>query len=74
MTDLKEIIELLPPVVDGRELTLALDKHDHYWYVGHPNLDGDFSVGLNGCERDIEGAALSLLSQLDKQKSLMEQS
>lgn len=66
MSDLKEIIELLPNTVQGRELTLALDKTNHMWYVGHPNLEGDFSVGLYGWDVDIEGAALSLLSQLDK--------
>lgn len=65
MSDLKEIIKLLPGVVKGRELTLALDKSNHCWYVGHPNLDGDFSVGLYACDRDIEGAALNLLSQFD---------
>jgi hypothetical protein len=67
MTDLKEIIELLPSSVDGRELTLCLDKTG-YWYVGHPNLDGDFSIGLMASERDIESAALSLLAQFDKEK------
>lgn len=65
MNDLKDIIKLLPEVVESRELTLALDKSDHYWYIGHPNLDGDFSVGLYTCDRDIEGAALNLLSQFD---------
>lgn len=68
MTDLKEIIELLPKIVEGRELTLNFDKSNHFWYVGHPNRDGDFSIGLYGSERDIEGAALSLLSQFDKLK------
>jgi hypothetical protein len=65
MSDLKEIIKLLPEMIEGRELTLALDKSDHYWYVGHPNLKGDFSVGLHACDKDIEGAALNLLSQFD---------
>lgn len=69
MSDLKKIIELLPDVVNGRELTLAKDISDGYWYVGHPDLYGDFSVGLNGCDRDIEGAALSLLSQLDNERT-----
>lgn len=64
---LKEIIELLPKLVKGRELTLNHDKTNHMWYVGHPTIDGDFSVGLYGWDRDIEGAALSLLSQLDKE-------
>lgn len=69
MTDLKEIIALLPNTVEGRELTLTLDKSNHMWYVGHPNRDEDFSIGLYGWDRDIEGAALNLLAQFDKQKA-----
>lgn len=68
MSDLKEIIKLLPKIVEGRELALNFDKSNHLWYVGHPNKDGDFSIGMYGSERDIEGAALSLLSQLDALK------
>lgn len=68
MTDLKEIIELLPKVIEGRELTLNFDKTGRMWYVGHPNLDGDYSVGLYGWDSDIEGAALELLSKFDNQK------
>lgn len=68
MSDLKDIINLLPKTVSGRELTLNFDKTGRMWYVGHPTLQGDFSVGLYGWDVDIEGAALSLLSQVDEQK------
>lgn len=68
MSDLKSILELLPDVIDGRELSLVKDRDDHYWYIGHPNESGDFSVALHADDRDPEGAALNLLSQFDKAK------
>lgn len=68
MSDLKRIIELLPKVVEGRELSLVYDKREFSWYTGYPNKDGNFSVGLYGFDSDIEGSALSLMSQIDEQK------
>ena len=66
MSDLKEIINLLPKFRGGRELTLNYDKGGQ-WYVGYPNETFDFSVDLYASERDIEGACLNLLSQIDKE-------
>jgi len=68
MSDLKEIVNLLPKLRGGRELTLQYDKLSHCWYAGYPNLDGDFSIDLYATDRDIEGAVLNLLSQADKIK------
>ncbi len=65
--DLKEIISLLPKVVKGRELALQFEKTNRMWYVGHPDLSGDFSIGLYAADEDIEGAALHLLSKFDKE-------
>lgn len=66
-TDLKYIISLLPKVVEGRELSFVWDKVGHWWYAGHPTLDGDFSVGKYANDEDFEGAALNLLSQFDEE-------
>ena len=68
MSDLKEIVTLLPKLVKGRELTLNYDISGQ-WYVGHPSIDGDYSVGLYATDMDIESAVLNLLSQFDKLKS-----
>lgn len=68
MSDLKEIIGLLPKVRKGRELQLAYDKlSGGSWYVGYPNMEGDFSIDINARDYDIEGAALNLLSQIDNE-------
>lgn len=72
MSDLKEIIKLLPVSRSGRELTLNHDK-DGYWYAGYPNLDWDFSIDLYATDRDIEGACLKLLSQIDEEKQAGEE-
>ena len=69
MSDLKEIINLLPKRRKGRELTLNCD-FSGYWYAGFPNKEGDFSIDLYAAERDIEGACLNLLSQIDEEKPL----
>jgi hypothetical protein len=67
MSDLKEIIGLLPKIRKGRELTINYDKAG-WWYVGYPNLEWDFSIDLNATDKDVEGACLSLLSQIDKEQ------
>jgi len=66
-SDLKDIIRLLPKIRSGRELTLNYDKSG-WWYVGYPNLEWDFSIDLNATDRDVEGACLNLLSQIDSEK------
>lgn len=66
---LKEIIRLLPKLRGDRELTLQYDITGRWWYVGYPNLDGDFSIDLYANDDDIEGAALNLLSQIDSEKT-----
>lgn len=73
MSDLKHIVtELLPKIRGGRELTIVYDKTGRWWYVGYPNLDGDFSIDLHATDEDVEGAALHLLSQLDEEKRQLE--
>ena len=67
MSDLKEIINLLPKKRKGRELTMSYDNIG--WFVGYPNGEGDFSVELYAIDKDIEGACLNLLSQIDGEKS-----
>jgi hypothetical protein len=67
MSDLKEIINLLPKKRKGRWLTIAYENS--YWYAGYPNLEGDFSTDLYASEQDMEGACLHLLSQIDAEKA-----
>lgn len=67
MSDLKEIIRLLPKIRSGRELTINYDKSG-YWYAGWPNEDWDFSVDLCADDRDVEGACLHLLALIDEEK------
>lgn len=66
MSDLKEIISLLPGVRKGRELTINYDVTG-WWYAGYPNSNWDFSIDLYAADRDVEGACLNLLSQIDKE-------
>ena len=68
MSDLKEIIKLLPKIRGRREFTINWDRSG-LWYVGYPNIDWDFSIDLYATDRDIEGACLNLLSQIDKEQS-----
>lgn len=68
MSDLKEIISLLPKTRKGRELTINYDKTG-YWYAGYPNEEWDFSIDLYADDEDIEGACLHLLSLIDAEKA-----
>lgn len=69
MSDLKEILNILPKLRKGRELTLNYDKISHSWYAGYPTNEGDFSIDLYAVDVDPEGACLNLLSQTDKEQS-----
>lgn len=70
MSDLREIIGLLPKSRGGRELTINYDKQAYRWYAGYPNKEWDFSVDLYAVDTDIEGACLHLLSEIDNEGQL----